>query len=116
MGVIKLENIKVYAYQGVFDVEQLVGQWYDVSVEINYDFTLAAETDELDGTIDYSKINDLVRLEMQTSSKLIEHVAGRIAKKIKDQFPPIESGKVTIKKLTPPVKGSLKCVTIELSF
>ena len=46
MNTICLNNIEVYAYHGVFEVEQKVGQWYTVNLEIDVDFSEAAINDE----------------------------------------------------------------------
>ncbi len=116
MGTISLEDIKVFAYHGLFDVEQKVGQWYVINVDLDYDFKDAIASDDLTGTIDYSKVNEIVLQEMSVSSKLIEHVAGRISKKIKTTYPSIQKGKMSIQKLNPPVKGVVKSVKVALSF
>lgn len=116
MGIIHLEGIKIFAYHGVFDVEQAVGQWYEISLSVTTDFAAAAKTDELTGTIDYAALNNLVHREMAIKSKLVEHVAQRIANAIKKEFPAIEKGTICISKLNPPVKGQLNSMKIELSF
>lgn len=108
MSTICLNNIEVYAYHGVFEVEQKVGQWYTVNLEIDVDFSEAAMNDDLNGTVDYSKLNDIIREEMAVKSKLIEHVANRMATKILDEFPDIESGTLSIAKQNPPVKGEME--------
>ena len=79
MSTICLNNIEIYAYHGVFEVEQKVGQWYTVNLEIDVDFSEAALNDDLNGTIDYAQLNNIIREEMAINSKLIEHVANRIA-------------------------------------
>ncbi len=116
MGTICLNNIKVFAKHGVFEVEQKVGQWYLVNLEIDIDFSEAAIKDDLNGTIDYSVLNKLIREEMAIPSKLIEHVANRIANKIIDTFPDIEEGSISISKLNPPVDGEMENVEIVLEF
>ena len=116
MGTILLEDIKVFAYHGLFDVERKVGQWYLVNISLEYDFNLAITSDEINATLDYTKINEIVLQEMAISSKLVEHVIGRISAKIRKLYPDIQKGKLSIQKLNPPVKGTVKCVKIELSF
>jgi dihydroneopterin aldolase len=116
MSTICLNNIKVYAKHGVFEVEQKVGQWYLINLEIDVDFSEAAMNDDLNGTIDYSELNRIVREEMAISSKLIEHVANRTANKILDTFPQIEEGSISIAKLNPPVDGEMESVEVVLEF
>ena len=116
MGTICLNNIKVFAHHGIYEVEQKVGQWYLVNIELDTDFTAAAQDDDLEGTVDYSVINQIVLDQMAISSKLIEHVAARIAEKILDTFPEIEEGSVGISKLNPPVKGTMESVEVVFDF
>ena len=116
MSTICLNNIKVHAKHGVFEVEQEVGQWYLINLEIDVDFSEAAMNDDLNGTIDYSELNRIVREEMAIPSKLIEHVANRTANKILDTFPQIEEGSISIAKLNPPVDGEMESVEVVLEF
>ena len=116
MSTICLNNIELYAYHGVFEVEQKVGQWYTVNIEIDVDFSEAALNDELRGTIDYSKLNDIIREEMGIKSKLIEHVANRIANRVLATFPDIESGTLSVAKKNPPVKGEMESVEIVIEL
>lgn len=111
-----LNNIEIYAYHGLFEVERVVGQWYVVNLEIDYDFTAAAENDTIDGTIDYSVLNDIIRTEMSKPSKLIEHVANRIAQKTLEEFPDIESGTLSVAKKHPPVKGKMESVEVVIEL
>ena len=112
MGIIKLNEVSVYAHHGCFDVEQKVGQWYKVNVSLEVDFSKAELSDDLNDAIDYCIINDIVQQEMAISSRLIEHVAGRIKNKIKTSFPQLLNGSVSIKKLQPPVIGKIESVEV----
>lgn len=111
-----LNNIEIYAYHGVHEVERKVGQWYVVNLEIDVDFSDAAETDNLEGTIDYSKLNDIIRAEMAIPSQLIEHVANRMATKILNEFPDIEEGTLSVLKKHPPVKGKIESVEVVIEL
>jgi dihydroneopterin aldolase len=112
MGLITIKGLQIYAYHGVHEVEQIVGQWYEINLILSVDFKKAEDNDDLQGTIDYSIVNEIVLSEMKIKSKLIEHVGGRIKSKIQSIFPSITSGEVSITKLNPPVKGSLYSVAI----
>lgn len=116
MSTICLNNIEVYAYHGVYEVEQKVGQWYTVNLEIDVDFSEAAMNDDINGTIDYAQLNNVIREEMAIKSKLIENVANRIANKILDQFPDIESGTLSVAKQNPPVQGDMESVEVVIEL
>ena len=109
-----LEDIKIYAYHGVLPEEKILGTYYIVNAEIVADITKAAETDDLNDTINYALINDIIHAEMKIPSELLEHVAGRIIRKIKSEFTQVQKVKVKITKTKPPMKGEMDGVSIIL--
>ena len=108
-----LENIKIYAYHGVLPEEKILGTYYILNVEIKADLWKAAKTDHLHDTINYAEINEIIHEEMKMPSELLEHVAGRIIRKIKSEFTQVQKVKVKITKTKPPMKGEMKGVSIE---
>lgn len=104
---ILLENLKIYAYHGVLPEENRIGTSYILNVEVHADLWKATETDDLNDTISYAEINDLIHAEMKIPSKLLEHVAGRIINKIHSAFPQINFIKIKITKTSPPMKGEM---------
>jgi len=110
---ILLENIKIYAYHGVLPEENIIGTYYIINLELHADLWKAAETDNLEDTISYAEVNEIIHHEMKIPSKLLEHVAGRIINKIHQQFPQINCIKIKITKTNPPMKGELKGASVE---
>lgn len=108
------ENLKTYAFHGVLPEEKILGTYYILNVEIHADLQKAAESDDLKDTINYAEINDILHAEMAISSKLLEHVSGRIIKKIKNNFPQIAFIKVKLTKTNPPMKGEMDGVSVEI--
>ncbi len=113
---ISLEDVRFYAYHGAYEQEQCVGNWFEVTVRVQYDFTDAMDTDNLEGTIDYGQIYDLVKAEMDIPSKLIEHVAGRIVKSLRRTFPEIKSGYLKVSKMKPPINAPMHCAAVEVEW
>lgn len=111
---ILLENIKIYAFHGVLPEEKIIGTYYLLNVEIHADLWKATETDNLQHTINYAEINDIIHQEMKIPSQLLEHVAGRIINKISEKFPQVELIKIKITKTNPPMKGEMTGVSVEL--
>ncbi len=106
---IKLERLRFYAYHGVMEQERRVGNDYEVSVEVEYPFECALESDNLDDTLNYAALYAVIEREMSVSSKLLEHVAGRIICAIKKEFPVAVAGEISISKLHPPFKCDMPC-------
>lgn len=109
-----LENIKIYAHHGVFEQETRVGNYFIVNIKLELDLSNAVESDNLDDTISYADVYDIVKSEMQIPSKLIEHVAGRIAKAIKNAFAMIETVEIKLSKLNPPMGGQVEAASVLL--
>ena len=111
---IEVRGIKLYAFHGCLPEEAKIGGHYEVDVMLNTDFTLAAQHDDLTETVDYVDINRIVTEEMSVRSKLIEHVGQRIVQRIQTELNNIQSVRVTIKKLCPPIQGDVHHVSISI--
>ena len=110
---ILLEDIKIYAYHGVLSEENKIGTYYLINIEVDVDIWKATESDDLNDTISYADINDIIHSEMKIPSKLLEHVAGRILQKINIQFPNISYIKLKITKTAPPMTGEMKGASVQ---
>jgi|ERR1017187_3208541 dihydroneopterin aldolase len=114
MGKIGVHGIKLYAFHGCTDEEQIVGTNYEVDVVIELDLSKPSFSDNLNETVDYVIIYDIVKQEMAIKSRLIEHVAKRISDRLMNQIPAIQKIKVTVAKLHPPINGIVNKVFVEL--
>ncbi len=112
MHTINLRGIKLFAYHGCLEEEALIGGNYIVNVQIKFDFTNAAISDNLKDTLDYCAIYEIVKHEMAVRSKLIEHVAERITSRIKNEYPNITGISVEVVKLNPPIHGQVDEVSV----
>ena len=112
---IKLTDMQFYAYHGVIEQETKVGNNYVVNICMTSDLLRACETDNVDDTISYAVVFNLVKTEMEQPSKLLEHVAMRIYKSIKSTFPQITTLEVRSAKKNPPIRGDVKCAEVTIS-
>ena len=69
MGIIKVENIRVFANHGCLNEETKIGSDYRVDLEIKANLKTSAMSDELVDTVDYVFLNKVVREEMATPSE-----------------------------------------------
>lgn len=115
MQKILLEGIKIYAYHGCLEEEGKIGCNYTVDVTMETDFKEAAKTDDLNKTIDYVTVYEIVKQQMAIRSKLIEQVGQRIVDELKKQFPTLKKVKVKVTKLNPPMNGNVESVSIIIS-
>lgn len=101
---IHLDSLRFYAYHGVLEQERLVGGHYTVDLVLTLnDCTAAIDDDDLSGTVNYAEVYEAVRKEMAQPSALLEHVAGRILRRILTDFSRVETARITLRKDTPPM-------------
>ena len=100
---ITLDSLRFYAYHGTEPQEAIVGSWYTVSVTMQTDATLAVQSDDLNGTINYAKAAEIIKQQMQIRSALLEHVAGRIARALFEKFSKLKVVTVKVSKENPPL-------------
>ncbi|MDL2223618.1 dihydroneopterin aldolase [Bacteroidales bacterium OttesenSCG-928-M11] len=116
MQQIELKQIKFFSYHGVMEQERIIGNTYILDIELRVDITKAMESDNLEDTINYALIYELIKKEMEIPSKLLEHIAGRIIKRLKKEFPTIQNIKLRIAKQRPPIEGEIKEAAISIEI
>ncbi|AUC21448.1 MULTISPECIES: dihydroneopterin aldolase [Polaribacter] len=115
MGIIQVNNIKLYAFHGCLDEEGKIGSEYSVDVEIKANLKKSSRTDELEDTVDYVHLNRIVKEEMAIRSKLLEEVAQRILDRIFKEISRVKKAKVSVAKINPPIGGNVEEVVIILT-
>ena len=115
MGVIQVNNIKLYAFHGCLEEEAKIGSDYRVDVAIKADLKKSAKTDELLDTVDYVHLNHIVKEEMAIRSKLLEEVAQRILDRFFKELRMIRRAKISVAKINPPIGGNVQEVLIILT-
>src|SRR3990170_24211 len=100
---------------GVKREEQEVRRNCELDLAIYYDLSEAGKTDDLDRTVNYSKVIDLVQQLSQTVQyKLLESFAYRLFEEI---FKNTAAKRVhlCVKKMNPPIEGRFQYVGVELA-
>jgi len=114
MGLISISGMEFFAYHGCFAEEQIIGNKFIVDLEFISNTENAELSDDLSKTVNYQAVYGIVKAEMEIKSKLLEHIAKRIIDSVYENFPLIESMKITISKLNPPVGGKVDRVSVSL--
>lgn len=114
MGIIKLKNIRTFSFHGCLIEESKIGSDYTVDLEIKTDMRKSSISDNLNDTVDYVQLNEIVIEEMDIRSKLLEHVAQRIIERIFRELPSISTVNLSVSKINPPIGGDVESVTIQL--
>ena len=106
---IELRGLTFLAYHGVLPEERENGNTFVVDLVLDADISCAACTDELADTVNYAEVYEVVRREMAVPSLLLEHVCGRIATALLDEFSALQRVRVGVTKKNPPIEGAGTC-------
>lgn len=112
MVKIGLKDIELYAYHGIYDFEKEKGGKYLVNIEVGIDEI--QNPNDLNASINYEWLLEVVKKEMSIPTPLLEEVAYRIKDRIW-QDKRIVKYSIAIEKLQPPfpnqiVKSSYVCL------
>ncbi|MBQ9677771.1 MAG: dihydroneopterin aldolase [Prevotella sp.] len=113
-GYVFLKDVRFHAFHGVMPQERTVGADFLVSLRIGYDLSKAMASDEVEDTLNYAEVYQLVRQEMEQPSALLEHVAGRIVRTLLERFPMVTSVDLQLMKQNPPMGADCKGAGVEL--
>jgi len=116
MECIELKKMLFHAYHGVLKQEQIVGNNYRIDLKLFLDLGKAIGSDNLEDTVNYADIFGIVKEEMAIPSHLLEHVAGRIARKIHQNYPNISKITLRLAKIHPPVEGEIQEAAVIISY
>ena len=116
MITIALHGAEFFAFHGFYPEEQKLGNKFIVDVDVSFTSAKNLKEDKISNTVDYEQVYNIVEAQMKKTAKLIETVAQSIADSIKEQFPFVNSIRVSIKKLNPPLKGKVDYSNIVITI
>jgi dihydroneopterin aldolase len=99
---VSIEDIRIFAFHGLYPEERILGNWYTLDVIVESD-TQPNFSDDIANTIDYSLIYAICKQIMAKPVDLLETVAEKIAQKIRDEISEEVSILVQISKENPPM-------------
>lgn len=106
-STIEIKDLQLQAFHGVLTQERVVGNLYQIDASLQVDITAAMESDDLNDTVNYAAVVWLIQEEMQQPSQLIEHVVGRIVRRIHRTWPQVQSIDLRVAKLAPPIEAKV---------
>jgi len=107
-------GIEAVGHHGVFDFERREGQVFKVDLLLGFDTTIAAQTDDLQDTVDYGSLVAAVKEVLENDPvNLIETLAGRIADACLDDSR-VEWTEVTVHKPDAPIEATFSDVALTI--
>ena len=113
MGLITVEGIRVFGHHGHLPEESVLGGHFIVSVWVEADTSEVEKTDDLNDTVDYVKIIEIVKEQMAIRSNMIEHPAKRIVDEILPLHK-VQKVKVEIEKIQPPIDATFDKISVTI--
>jgi dihydroneopterin aldolase len=111
-----IEGLEVYGHHGVGREEKVLGQRLLYDVRLTMDDCLAAQTDSVADTVDYTEVLDLItEIATVKSYSLLERLAQATAEGILKKFP-VDEVWVQVTKPHPPVACALASVAVAVEL
>ena len=115
MDRIFLRGMRFMACHGVLPHEREVPQPFEVDVEMGLDLRAAGESDDLDDTVNYAEVYDVVSTVLTVTRKyLIEALAEEIADDLLRDFDALRWVRVTVHKPAAPIDGIFSDVGVTI--
>ena len=111
-----LSDLHFYAFHGVMEQERKVGNEFIVDAEVVISYSENDISDNLESTVSYADIYEIIDQEMKSASDLLETVALRIRKRLLRAWPRIMAGFIKITKTSPPIAGMQGSAGVKLKF
>lgn len=112
MGLIQIEKMEFYSFHGHFKEERIVGNKFLVDLTIETDLKIPAGSDNLKDAVNYQKAYEIVKLQMEKKSHLLEHIAGRILDALYAEIEGLKKVTVKVSKMNPPMGGKIGSVSV----
>jgi dihydroneopterin aldolase len=101
---ISLRNLSFFAYHGLYKEEQKTGNEFEINLSVS--FPPAGEIiRNLEDSINYAALYEMVRKAMQTTSPLLETIVMELADNIQKAYPVVNKIDISIVKKNPPIEG-----------
>jgi dihydroneopterin aldolase len=114
---VHLYDLRFYAFHGLYEGEELIGNDFQLNLTVSYDDD-RLKTDDLRSLINYEELYEIVRKRMAIRSELLEEVAEAIIIKVRHQYSMAREISISLFKLNAPLanfQGKVG-ITITRSF
>ena len=115
MGQIRIDNLEIFANHGVLSEENVLGQKFIISIEMEVDTNAAANEDNIEKSVNYAEVCELAAsFNREHRFNLIEAAADGLAIEILCKFPLVKSVEVEVKKPNPPIHMHFAFVSVKV--
>ncbi len=111
---VALRDVKCFAYHGFYEEERILGTQFLVTIEVK--FKHEGDTENLQHTVNYEVLNNIILETMRRTQQLLETVVKDMLEQVKAAFPFVFNVTVAIKKLHPPMPGQIDHSFVQLEY
>ncbi|MFM8608543.1 MAG: dihydroneopterin aldolase [Hyphomicrobiales bacterium] len=114
---INVTKLALFAYHGVNDEEQRIGQRFYIDMSLIVAPVSATRSDRLEDTISYEDVIHCAEdAFLEKKYRTIERAANAVGSAIMEQFPTIQNLSVTVHKPSAPVAAIFDDVAVTVDF
>lgn len=114
LQTVALNDVKCFALHGYYPEEQVTGTEFLVSVQVT--FYPSGDTEDLQRTVNYEILNDIIREEMASTKQLLESVVKHMLDRVIAKYPFVLTAVAGIKKMHPPMPGEINHSFVQLAY
>ena len=112
---IKLENLSLFGFHGVNEIEKINGQNFIISLEISFD--MISMDDNIKSSIDYMTIYEFIKKRFNDKRfNLIESLAQKIIEDIVSKFTNINHVIINVRKPSITIDDNKDFINVELEY
>lgn len=110
---IELKDQVFYSFHGLHEEEKKTGGQFVVNLKVGFISMINRITD-VDHTINYESLFNILKEEMTEPRELLETLAGSVVELIHEKYPVINFAEIRIEKLNPPIAHMQGNVSVTL--
>ncbi len=116
MDEIRIVDLEVFAFHGVFPEENALGQKFLVSIGMRGDFSRACKSDALEDSVDYGAVCKTADSVLRSKTfNLIERAAQEVADAVLEGFPLVLEVDVELKKPWAPIGLPVSYASVKIT-
>ena len=114
---IQLRDVMLYSNHGVMPEEGVTGNQYRVNVRLRLDAASFDDgKDDIASTVSYADVFEILCSVMSFRAALLESIAVRFAKCVRERWPYVKSGWIEIVKTVPPIPNMIGEAGVRYDF
>ena len=115
MDQLRIKDLEVFAFHGLFPSEKELGQKFVISASLSYDMTKAATELDLESSIHYGELcQHWTTWFQETTEDLIETVAYKLVERTFETYPIVQEIELELKKPWAPVHLPLDTCSVTI--